>query len=402
MAQMLKLNRRIAALKPSATLAAENRATEMKAAGINVISLAAGEPDFDTPERIKQAARRAMAEGLTKYTAASGIRALKEAIRLKLKRENGLDYDLSEIMASAGSKQAEANIIATLLDEGDEVIIPTPAWVSFVAMVQLSGAQPKLVPCPESNGFRLSPDDLRHSITPHTKGIILNSPCNPTGAIYRAEHLATLGKILADAEIWVLSDDVYEHIAYDGMPPHPFVIEPRLKSRGIAFNSLSKAYAMTGWRIGFAAGPREVIAAASRLQGQNSGNPNSITQAAAIEALNGPQDDVKSMAAEFGKRRKLVVERIRALKGFSLPNVPEGAFYAFPNISALIGARYKDETIRDGDHLAELLLNHAHVAVVGGNDFGAPAHIRISYATSIENLNAAFDRIERFLKDLQR
>jgi aspartate aminotransferase len=399
---MIKLNRRVAAIKPSATMAAEARATELKAAGVDIISLAAGEPDFDTPERIKDAARRALADGMTHYTPVSGTAALKEAIRIKLKRDNGLDYEAAEIIASAGGKQAEANVIAALFDEGDEVIIPTPAWVSFVAMVNLSGAEAKLVACPEANGFMLDPERLRNAITPRTRGIILNSPSNPTGAVYSSEQLSVLAKILLDADLWVMSDDVYEHIVYEGPAPQIFAIEPRLKAKGIIFNSLSKAYAMTGWRIGFAAGPREAIAAATRLQSQNSGNPNSITQAAAIEALAGPQDEIKTMMAEFRARRALVVERVRKLDGFRLPNVPDGAFYAFPNISALIGSKLDGQTITDGNSFAELALNEAHVATVGGNDFGAPNHVRMSYATSLANLNEAFDRLERLLKRLRR
>lgn len=399
---MIKLNRRIAALKPSATMAAETRATELKAAGVDVISLAAGEPDFDTPERIKNAARRALDAGMTKYTPVAGTRDLKEAIKLKLKRENGLDYDISEIMASAGGKQAEANIIAALFDEGDEVIIPTPAWVSFVAMVNLSGAEAKLVECPEESGFTLDPDRLRRAITPRTRGIILNSPSNPTGTVYSTEQLSALARVFLDANMWVLSDDVYEHIVYDGVSTHIFQIEPRLKQRGIALNSLSKAYAMTGWRIGFAAGPKEVIAAASRLQGQNSGNPNSITQAAAVEALTGPQEEMKTMMAEFRRRRELVVERVRKLPGFSLPHVPEGAFYVFPNIAELIGMSVDGKIISDGNSFADLVLSEAHVALVGGNDFGAPHHVRLSYATSIDNLNSAFDRIGALLARLKR
>ena len=382
-------------------MAAEARATEMKAAGLDIISLAAGEPDFDTPERIKDAARRALAEGMTHYTPVSGTAALKQAICVKLKRDNGLAYEPAEIIASAGGKQAEANVIAALFDEGDEVIIPTPAWVSFVAMVNLSGAEAKLVDCPEANGFLLDPERLRKAITPRTRGIILNSPSNPTGAVYSAEQLSVLAGILLEAGIWVMSDDVYEHIVYDGAVPHIFAIEPRLKPHGIVFNSLSKAYAMTGWRIGFAAGPREAIGAASRLQSQNSGNPNSITQAAAIEALTGPQDDIKAMMAEFRARRELVVARVRKLEGFKLPNVPQGAFYAFPNISAWIGASLDGKKITDGNSFADLILNEAHVALVGGNDFGAPDHVRMSYATAIANLNEAFDRIERLLKRLK-
>jgi len=390
----IKLNRKVAALKPSATMAADNRAKELRAAGVDVISLDAGEPDFDTPERIKEAARRALAAGRTKYTAVSGIPELKQAICAKLKRDNQLDYQPSEIIACAGCKQAEANVIATLFDEGDEVIIPTPAWVSFSAMVELSGAKPKLVRCPESNGFLLTPDLLKSAINPRTRGIMLNSPSNPTGTVYSAGHLTELARILLDAGIWVMSDDVYEHIVFDGPAPHIFQIEPRLKERGIIFNSLSKTYAMTGWRIGFAAGPMEVIAATSRLQSQNSGNPNSITQAAAIEALTGPQDEVKAMAEEFRARRELVVGRLRRIPGFKLPNVPPGAFYAFPNVSELLGSSFNGQAIVDGDSLANFLLEEAKVSTVGGNDFGAPEHVRLSYATSRENLAKAFDRIE--------
>jgi aspartate aminotransferase len=392
---MVKLNRRIASLKPSATMAAEARATELKAAGVNVISLAAGEPDFDTPERIKEAARKAMAEGLTKYTLVGGMRSLKDAISMKLKRDNGLDYEASEIIVSAGGKQAAANVIACLFDEGDEVIIPTPAWVSFAAMVQLAGATPKFVPCAEESGFMLTADDLRRAITPRTRGIILNSPGNPTGAVYGREELLALARVLRDTDIWVMSDDVYEHITYDGPLTHLFTLEPSLKSHGIVFNSVSKTYAMTGWRVGFAAGPREAIAAANRLQGQNSGNACSIAQAAAIEAYSGPQDDVRAMVAEFAARRALVVEGVRKIPGFKLPNVPRGAFYAFPNVSDLLTRKWKGKPLGDGNAVAEFLLDQAHVSVVGGNDFGAPEHVRISYATSRANLTEAFERITR-------
>jgi aspartate aminotransferase len=292
-------------------------------------------------------------------------------------------------------------VIAALFDEGDEVIIPTPAWVSFAAMVSLAGAMPKFVPCPEATGFLLEPDTLRRAITSRTRGIILNSPSNPTGAVYGAEQLLAIAKVLLDADLWVMSDDVYEHIVYEGLAPHIFHLEPRLKAKGIVFNSLSKTYAMTGWRIGFAAGPKEAIAAAGRLQSQNSGNPNSITQAAAIEALTGPQDELKPMLEAFRKRNALVVERIRRIPGFKLPNVPQGAFYVFPNVSELLGVTFKGKQIADGDQLAAYLLDEAHVSMVGGNDFGAPEHVRISYATSTENLNEAFDRVERAVAKLR-
>jgi aspartate aminotransferase len=399
---MLKLNRRIAAIKPSATLAADTRATEMKLAGIDVISLAAGEPDFDTPEHIKEAAHAAMSAGQTKYTPVGGTAALKKAIQQKLRRDNHLDYELNEIIASAGAKQAEANIINALFDEGDEVLIPTPAWVSFAAMVSLAGAEAKFIPCAESNGFMLEPDALRRAITPRTRGIMLNSPSNPTGAVYGAEQLSAIAKVLVGTEIWVMSDDVYEHVVYNGLPQHIFNLEPRLKAHGIVFNSLSKTYAMTGWRIGFAAGPKEAIAAANRLQSQNSGNPNSVTQAAAIEALTGPQEVLKPMVEAFHKRRDLVVERVRRIPGFKLPNVPQGAFYVFPNVSELMGTSFNGKKITDGDTLASFLLDEAHVSLVGGNDFGAADHVRISYATSVENLNKAFDRIEQAVTKLRK
>jgi aspartate aminotransferase len=395
---MIKLNRKVAALKPSATMAADQRAKEMRAAGIDVISLDAGEPDFDTPERIKQAAREALAAGQTKYTPVSGVPELKQAFASKLKRDSDLDYDASEVLCAAGAKQAEANVINSIFDEGDEVIIPTPAWVSFAAMVELSGATPKFVACPEERGFILDPVDLKKAIGPRTRGIMLNSPSNPTGAVLRAEHLSELAKVLAGTEMWVMSDDVYEHIVYDSPAPHIVKIEPRLRSKAIIFNSLSKTYAMTGWRIGFAAGPKEVIAAAGRLQGQNSGNPSSITQAAAIEALNGPQGELQGMLKEFRARREFVVERARSIKGFALPNVPAGAFYALLNVSALIGKRWSKATLADGNGVAEFLLEQARVSTVGGNDFGAPNHIRISYATSLTKLKEAFDRIERAVK----
>ena len=343
---MLKLNRRIAAIKPSATLAADARATEMKLAGIDVISLAAGEPDFDTPDHIKRAADKALAAGQTKYTAVGGTAALKKAIQLKLKRDNNLDYEPAEIIASAGCKQAEANVINALFDEGDEVIIPTPAWVSFAAMVSLAGAEPKFVPCSEASGFMLEPEALRRAITPRTRGIMLNSPSNPTGAVYGAEQLTAIARVLVDTDIWVMSDDVYEHIAYGGFAPHLFHIEPRLKSHGIVFNSLSKTYAMTGWRIGFAAGPKEAIAAAGRLQSQNSGNPNSIAQAAAIEALTGPQDDAQADARGVSRAQRAGRRARAPHPGLQLPNVPQGAFYAFPNVSELLGSHLR----RQDDH----------------------------------------------------
>ena len=379
----------------------EARAGELKQSGVDIISLAAGEPDFDTPERIKEAARKAMAAGATKYTPAAGIRELKQAICAKLKRDNGLDYKPTEVMAAAGGKQAIYNVVASLFDEGDEVIIPTPAWVSFAEIVRLSGAEVKLLPTRESDGFQLRAEELKRALTPKSRGIILNSPCNPTGAVTSAEQLSELAKVMVEANLSVIFDGVYEHIIYVDRPPHLFAIEPRLKETGIVVNSLSKTYAMTGWRVGFAAGPAEVIGAASRLQGQNSGNPNSIAQAAAVEALNGPQDEVRTMAEEFRARNRLVVERIRSLTGFKLVNVPEGAFYAFPNVSELLGSKWPRGVLSDGNQVAEFLLEEAKVAVVGGNDFGAPEHVRMSYATSRQNLEEAFKRIENAVRKLK-
>jgi aspartate aminotransferase len=396
----LRLNRRVAAIKPSATMAAEARAIELRLQGVDIISLAAGEPDFDTPERIKNAARRALEAGMTKYTPTSGTRQIKEAIQSKLKSENNLEYDLTEIVASAGGKQAAANVIGTLFDEGDEVIIPTPAWVSYSAMVALSGATPKLAATREEDGFLLSAEGLRRALTPKTRGIIINSPSNPTGAVYDADQLRALSEVVLEAGLWLISDDVYEHMVYDGVAPHPIAANPRLKEQGIIVNSLSKTYAMTGWRIGFAAGPRELMNAMARLQGQNSGNPSSISQAAAVEALTGPKDELVTMMEEFRARRSFVVERVRSLPGFALAQMPKGSFYVFPKVSALFGLKWKGGVLQSGDDVADLLLSEARVALVGGIDFGFPEYVRISYANSMANLKAAFDRIESALRAL--
>ena len=391
---MIKLNRRIATLKHSATLAADARAMEMKAAGIDVIPLAAGEPDFDTPERIKEAARRALAEGKTKYTAVGGIPELKDAIRLKLKRENGLDYERVEVLVSAGCKQAEANVIGALFDEGDEVIIPGPAWVSFSAMVSLSGATPKLVVCPEENGFLLDPDLLRRAVTPRTRGIILNSPSNPTGAVYSAGHLNEISRVLLDADMWVLSDDVYEHIVYDGPIPHIFQIEPRLKAKGVVLNSLSKAYAMTGWRIGLALAPGPVAKAMAALQSHTTTGANHPAQFAAAVALGDDQveRDVARMVAEFRKRRDVVVARFRQ----ELPGVefvePLGAFYFFFRVDSF--GRIT------GTEFCTRLVTTTGVALVPGAAFGDDRYVRLSYAASLDNIQKALDRIIGFAKKL--
>ena len=381
-------------------MAAEARAIELRLQGVDIISLAAGEPDFDTPERIKNAARRALEAGMTKYTPTSGTRQIKEAIQSKLKSENNLEYDLTEIVASAGGKQAAANVIGTLFDEGDEVIIPTPAWVSYSAMVALSGATPKLAATREEDGFLLSAEGLRRALTPKTRGIIINSPSNPTGAVYDADQLRALSEVVLEAGLWLISDDVYEHMVYDGVAPHPIAANPRLKEQGIIVNSLSKTYAMTGWRIGFAAGPRELMNAMARLQGQNSGNPSSISQAAAVEALTGPKDELVTMMEEFRARRSFVVERVRSLPGFALAQMPKGSFYVFPKVSALFGLKWKGGVLQSGDDVADLLLSEARVALVGGIDFGFPEYVRISYANSMANLKAAFDRIESALRAL--
>jgi aspartate aminotransferase len=390
-------------VKPSATIAVTNKARELKAEGRDVIGLGAGEPDFDTPENIKDAAKRAIDEGKTKYTAVDGIPELKAAIADKFKRENGLTYAPNQITVGTGGKQTLYNAFMATLNPGDEVIIPAPYWVSYPDMVQLAGGTPVIVPAGIETNFRLTAEALEAAITPRTKWFIFNSPSNPTGAGYgRAELKALTDVLMRHPHVWVMSDDMYEHLVFDDFEfCTPAQVEPGLYERTLTCNGVSKAYAMTGWRIGYAAGPVELIKAMGTIQSQSTSNPCSISQYAAVEALTGPQDFLPEFREAFQRRRNLVVEMLNAAEGITCPT-PEGAFYVYPDISACIGKTSAGGAkIRDDESFATALLEEEGVAVVFGAAFGLSPNFRVSYATSDEVLREACTRIQRFCAGLK-
>ncbi len=393
---------RIAALGVSEILAIGARATQRQREGHDVIILGAGEPDFDTPEHVKDAAARAMAAGQTKYTALDGSPKLKQAIIRKFQRDNGLTFEANQIIVSAGAKQVLGNALLATLDAGDEVIIPTPYWTSYADMVAIAGGTPVLVPCSQDNGFRLDAAQLEAAITPKTRWLLLNSPSNPTGAAYSAEQYRPLLEVLlAHPQVWLLVDDIYEHILYDGLTfATPAQVEPRLAGRILTVNGLSKAYAMTGWRIGYGAGPRELIEAMAVVQSQSTSCASSIGQAAAIEALDGPQEHIGQRRAIFQRRRDAVVAALNAIPGLSC-RTPEGAFYVYPNCAGVIGRTAPDgsKITSDADYCA-YLLNHANVAVVPGSVFGLAPFFRVSYAASDEQLTKALVRIAKATQEL--
>jgi aspartate aminotransferase len=388
---------RLAAIKPSPTIAVTNLARELKAAGRDVIGLGAGEPDFDTPDTIKDAAVAAIRAGQTKYTAVDGTPELKAAIAAKFQRENGLDYRLDEISVGTGGKQIIYNALMATLDPGDEVVVPAPYWVSYPDMVLLAGGSPVFVTCPDQTGFKLRPEDLEAAITPRTKWLILNSPSNPTGAAYSAAELRELTDVLLrHPHVWLLTDDIYEHLVYDGFRfVTPLAVEPGLRSRCLTMNGVAKAYAMTGWRIGYAGGPTELIKAMAKVQSQSTSNPCSISQAATVAALTGPQDFIAERAAIFRERRDLVVELLNQARGLRCHR-PEGAFYVYPSCAGVIGRRTPEgDELTDSEAFARYLLESAGVAVVHGAAFGMDPYLRISYATSTELLEEACHRIIR-------
>ena len=384
-------------IKPSPTIAVSQKARELKAAGKDVIGLGAGEPDFDTPENIKNAAMDAIKKGETKYTAVDGTPALKKAIVNKFKRENNLEYSTNEITVGTGGKQVIYNALMATLNKGDEVIIPAPYWVSYPDMVLLAGGNPKIVKCNENDGFKLTPKNLKKAITKKTKWLILNSPSNPTGASYTKEEIEALSEVLIkNKNVHILSDDIYEHITYDNFNFFTIAQVSKLKNRTLTMNGVSKSYAMTGWRIGYAAGPKEIIKAISKIQSQSTSNPSSISQAAAVEALNGTQDFIKERANAFKERRDFVVNSLNNIKGISCLK-PSGAFYVFPSCKKLLGKKTKLKTDKD---FVEKLLEEALVAVVQGSAFGLDGYFRISYATSMDNLKKALERIKSFCESL--
>ena len=394
---------RMAAIKPSPTIAVSNLARELKAAGRDVIGLGAGEPDFDTPDNVKAAAIAAIHAGQTKYTAVDGTPELKAAVVAKFARENGLAYRPEQISVGAGGKQIIYNALMATLDPGDEVIVPAPYWVSYPDMTLLAGGTPVAVRCPEQAGFKLQPEDLEEAITPRTKWLILNSPNNPTGAAYTASELKRLTDVLLRHEqVWLLSDDIYEHLVYDGFEfVTPAALEPRLKDRCLTMNGVAKAYAMTGWRIGYGGGPTELIRAMAKIQSQSTTNPCSISQAAAVEALNGPQDFIAPRAAIFKERRDLVVDLLNQAPGIRCHR-PEGAFYVYPSCAGVIGRRTPDGTeLADSEGFARYLLEAEGVAAVHGAAFGLDPYLRISYATATELLEEACRRIIRACEALR-
>ncbi len=401
---MSLLSSALARIRPSPTIAISTLAAELKAAGRDVIALSAGEPDFDTPGHIKAAARAAIDAGHTKYTAPDGTPELKAAVAAKFRRDNGLDYAPEQISIATGGKQILYNALMATLDPGDEVIIPAPYWVSYPDMVLLAGGRPVIVETRPQTGFRLTPEQLEAAITPRTRWLIFNSPSNPTGAGYSRAQLKALTDVLVRHEhVWVMSDDMYEHLVFDDFQfSTPAEVEPALYERTLTCNGVSKAYAMTGWRIGYAGGPEELIAAMRKIQSQSTSNPCTISQWAALEALNGPQDFIAANNEIFRRRRDLVVEMLNAAEGITCP-VPDGAFYVYPSIAPLIGRLSPEGRRIDSDEaFATALLKEKGVAVVFGAAFGLSPAFRVSYATSDENLREACARIQEFCASLTR
>jgi aspartate aminotransferase len=394
---------RLKTLAPSATLAVQAKAKELRARGVDVISFGAGEPDFDTPERIKEAAVAALRRGQTKYTEVGGIPELRAAVCAKLQRDNGLAYEPADVLVSCGAKHTLFNIVTALVNPGDEVLVPSPFWVSYPEQVRLLGGAPVAVETREATGFDLDPERLRAAVTPRTKLVVLNSPNNPTGAVFSPEALAAVARLAVEKNLWIVSDECYESLTFEGRHVSIAALAPEVKARTFVVNTCSKAYAMTGWRIGYAAGPRELIRAMTDVQSQVTSNPSSVAQWAAVEALSGAQDEVAKMAGEFDRRRRLIVGGLNALPGVSCV-MPKGAFYAFANISGLLGRTWmrdgRGTTLRGSLDVAAFLLEQAQVAVVPGLDFGSDAHVRLSYATSEALIRDGLSRMGAALKTL--
>ena len=394
------LSSRAKSLKPSPTLAINAKAKSMQAQGIHVISFGAGEPDFDTPQNIKQAAKRAIDDGFTKYTPVGGTDDLKDAIIKKFQRDNGLTYKRSEIIVSCGGKHSFYNLAQAIFDQGDEVIVPAPYWVSYPPMVALANGTPVIVETTEKNEFKITPDELKKAVTPKTKALIINSPSNPTGSAYTKKELEKVAEIAISKNFFVISDEIYEKIVYDGFQSVSIAsLNDEIKKRTIVVHGVAKTYAMTGWRIGYTAGSEEIIAAMSNIQSQSTSNPTSIAQKASVEALIGPQNEVEKMVAAFGQRRNYIVDRLNKIPGVSCYK-PAGSFYVFPNFSSYYGKSFQGKKIENSTHLADFFLEVAKVAVVPGVEFGADPFERLSYATSMEDIKEGLNRIEEALKKL--
>ncbi|MDX1386061.1 MAG: pyridoxal phosphate-dependent aminotransferase [bacterium] len=396
----LKLTERIQRIGASPTLALTAKAKAMRAEGIDVVGFGAGEPDFDTPDFIKEAAVQALREGKTKYTPVGGVPELKEAIIQKLKRDNGLDYSPEQILVSCGGKHALYNIAQALLESGDEVIIPAPYWVTYPDQVVLNDAHPVILSATEENGFKITPEQLEGAITPKTKAVIINSPSNPTGAAYSRSELEGLAQVIVKHQIACISDEIYEKIVYDGFESHSIAsLNDDIKNLSLVVNGASKVYSMTGWRMGFIAGPQAILKAMTNLQSQVTSNINSITQWAVVAALNGPQDFLNKWVGEFKNRRDFILESLNSIPGI-LCFKPQGAFYVFPNISALLGRKAKGRSLGSDMDFCNYLLEEAKVACVPGSPFGAPGFMRLSYATSMENIEKGLERIREAVSNL--
>lgn len=398
---MSVLSNRAKSLKPSPTLAINAKAKSMQAQGIHVISFGAGEPDFDTPENIKWAAKKAIDDGFTKYTPVGGIDELKDAIIKKFQRDNQLTYKRSEIIVSCGGKHSFYNLAQAIFDEGDEVIIPAPYWVSYPPMVALADATPVIIETKEENEFKITPEELKKVVSSRTKALVLNSPSNPTGSAYTKSELEKIAEIAISNNFFIISDEIYEKIVYDGFQFTSIAsLNEEIKKRTIIVHGVAKTYAMTGWRIGYTAGPEEIISAMNNIQSQSTSNPTSIAQKASVEALIGPQDEVVKMVEAFGKRRNYIVDRLNKIPGVTCYK-PVGAFYVFPNFSSYYGKSYQGKRIENSTALADYLLEVAKVAVVPGVEFGADPFERLSYATSMDDIKEGLNRIEQALMQLK-
>ncbi len=396
----MKISERARAIGASPTLALDARTKELQKQGVDVVNFGVGEPDFDTPDHIKEAAIDAIRKGFTKYTPSSGIVELREACTRKFREENGLDYKPDQILVSVGAKHSIYNAVMVLCDAGDEALIPVPYWVSYPEMVKLAGAKPVYIETTPDTGFKVTPEMLSRAITPRTRVLILNSPSNPTGAVYTREELSGIAEVCLKHGIWVISDEIYEKLIYEGEHVSFASLSPELMNITITVNGVSKAYAMTGWRIGYAGGPKEVIKAMADLQSHATSNPTSISQKAALAALTGPTEPLERMRQEFKRRRDYIVERAQRMPEFRC-STPSGAFYIYPDVSGLIGKSVGGKVITSSSVLAEILLDKARIAVVPGEAFGTSANLRFSYATSLERIKEGMDRLEAVLHEVR-
>lgn len=392
------ISKRASSIKPSPTLAISAKAKKLKSEGVDIINFGIGEPDFDTPQNIKKAAIDAINNGFTKYCPVAGTPDIKKAIIAKLKEDNNLDYSPEEIIVSCGAKHSLYNIFQAVFNPGDEVIVPSPYWVSYPDMAILAGALPVIVSTDDKTNFKVTAKQIEHVITPKTKALILNSPSNPTGNTYTFDELKEIAKVCVEHHLLIISDEIYEKLVYDNFKYYSIAqVSKEVQNQTLVVNGVSKAFAMTGWRIGYCAGPKDIIAAMTKIQSQSTSNPTSISLKATTEALNGPKDEMEKMRQEFEKRRNYIVEKLNSIDGIKCVK-PNGAFYVFPNISKLLGKKYSNKTINTDVELCEYLLDNARIAVVPGSAFGLPGYIRLSYATSMGNIIEGISRLEKAVK----